>query len=114
MAVFNPIFSVSSNLTKRRLFKHGVIDLILYKDLTEAGKKDNINYTVDYELVFRSVEKVVSGNRFKLLEAIAQNIADMILHEFNPEKVTVVIRKRKVPIKCSLDYVGVEITRTKG
>jgi len=98
---------------EREIGQHFEIDLVLYRDLTEPGKKDDINDTIDYGLVFTVVERIVTGRKFKLLEAMAQNIADAILDEFNPEKVTVIIRKRSIPINGALDYIGVEITRGK-
>ncbi len=98
---------------EREIGQHFEIDLVLYRDLIKSGEKDDIKDTIDYGLVFTAVERIVTGRKFKLLEAMAQNIAQAVLDEFGPEKVTVTIRKRSIPINGALDYVGVEVTRSK-
>ena len=55
------------------------VDLELNLSLETAGKTDDINETVDYPQVLFDVEKIVGGVPRKLIETVAEKIADAIL-----------------------------------
>lgn len=88
-----------------------LIDVEISADLTPAASSDAIEDTLDYSTVIKEVQRIVSVERFKLLEALANRIADAVLQ--NPMALSVVVRvaKPKPPIDAELDSVGVEIRR---
>lgn len=89
------------------------LDLVLYADLHEAGVKDDLTRTVNYAEVYQCVKEVVEGQSFNLLEALAEAIADLILHKFSVERLVVNIRKPSAPVPGIFDFVEVSIERTR-
>lgn len=89
------------------------VDLIIYKDLRMAGKTDELQYTVNYAEVYHSVKQLVEEQKFNLLEALAEGIADLVLRSFPVQRVTVSIRKPSAPVAGIFDYVEVSIERER-
>ena len=85
-----------------------LLDLELGLDLSRAGQDDRVEQTVDYAAVCAEVKKWVEGRPFKLVEAVAQRTAELVLEKFLVEEVKVRVRKFSVLGTAS---VGVEITR---
>jgi len=91
-----------------------VVDVEVRKDLRAAGATDDLRKTLDYSLLFRLTKEVVEGPSRKLLESVAQAIAERVLSGFDVESVTVRVMKPEVPIKSSiLEYAAVEIVRER-
>ena len=90
------------------------VDVVMHADLSKPGRTDKLADTVDYERAFAIVRDHVEGKRFKLLEALAQNIADALLDAFKPlAQVEVRVRKPGVPIRGILDYTEIEVVRDR-
>lgn len=75
----------------------------------QASQTDDIADAINYKSVSERVAEVSVANKVALLERLAHLVAEMILAEFAPEKVTVTIHK-PTAIK-EADSVGVKITR---
>ena len=89
-----------------------VVDLDVFRDLSAAGRSDDLKHTVSYVALYNSVKEIVEGPNRKLLENLAEAIAQSVLADFDIESVKVAVRKPEVPIKGSiLSYAGVEISR---
>lgn len=89
------------------------VDLDIYKDLKKAGKSDDLNDTLNYENVYKTVYNCIKKNKFYLVEALAERISKSIINKYKIERVVVKVRKPHAPIKGVLDTVEVEIDRTK-
>ncbi|AZR73419.1 dihydroneopterin aldolase [Anoxybacter fermentans] len=88
------------------------IDLELYCDVKVAGETDDLSYSVNYAQVYEIVKKICEGDPYKLIEALAENIAKKILKEFPVVKeVMVRVKKPEAPVNGIFDYFGVEIRR---
>jgi len=87
------------------------VDVEMFLDLSRAGKRDDPASTADYARVFELVEEIVVDREFRLLEALAEEIAQSILSRFPVEMVTVRVRKPNAPVRGILDAVEIEITR---
>jgi len=87
------------------------IDLDVDADLSVAGRSDHLDDTVDYGALAAMVERVVAGERFTLLERLAERIAGEVLEDPRVESVTVQVRKLRPPVPVDLDTAGVRITR---
>lgn len=87
------------------------VDVDVSTDLAPAGASDALGDTVDFGLVCQRVEAVVVGERFTLLERLAQRVADVILDLPGVVEVTVSVRKLRPPVPQQLDTSGVRITR---
>ncbi|MCL6610481.1 MAG: dihydroneopterin aldolase [Peptococcaceae bacterium] len=90
------------------------VDLEIYLDLEAAGATDDMNFTVSYADVFGLVEEVVAGRSCRLIEAVAGNIASLVLERFSRvKKVKVKVKKPSAPVQGLFEYMAVEITRSR-
>jgi dihydroneopterin aldolase len=103
------------NPEERALGQRFSVDVVLAVDLRRAGQSDNLAHTVSYSAVYKVVRAIVEGEPRQLIEAVAEEIASVVLTEFPPvEHITVTVRKPEVPMKgAMLDAAGVRITRSR-
>ena len=87
------------------------VDVEMRTDLKRACKTDNLETTVDYEAVYKTVDGCVKNDKFYLIEALAESIARETLTGFAVSEITVRVRKPHAPINGMLDTVEVEISR---
>lgn len=113
------------NIKKLELFaNHGVlkeenvlgqkflINAALYVDTRDAGKNDNLDKSVNYAVVCDTIREFMHNNTFKLIETVAEKLAEKLLFEFEKIKsVRLEVIKPWAPIMQSIDYVSVEIKR---
>jgi len=88
------------------------VDVEIYRDLSISGKTDKLKDTVDLYKVYETVERVVTGRKFKLVEALAETIADELLQHFDIPLIRVRVRKPNSPIRGISDGIEVEIVRS--
>jgi 7,8-dihydroneopterin aldolase/epimerase/oxygenase len=88
-------------------------DVELVLDVAKAAQTDRIKDTVDVREVYACVRNVVLNERFFLIEAVSQRIADTLLDTFHIKKVTVRIRKPFAPLGGLANGTEIEITRTR-
>jgi len=89
------------------------VDLDIHADLGPAGESDDLDDTVDYGAVCELVERVVTTERFQLLERLAARIAEVVLSDDRVRGVTVAVRKLRPPVPQIVATSGVRITRTR-
>lgn len=89
------------------------VDLDIEADLTTAGESDDVDETVDYGAVCELVERVITTERFGLLERLAARIAELILSDDRVLGVTVTVRKLRPPVAQIMATSGVRITRRR-
>lgn len=89
------------------------VDVEMMADLKEACENDDINASIDYEAVYKTVDSCVKKDNFYLIEALANSIAKELLNGFSISRIIVKVRKPHVPIHGMLDTVEIEISRTK-
>jgi dihydroneopterin aldolase len=90
-----------------------LVDIEMRADLDDAGRTDDLTRTVNYVAVYHDIRAIVEGPPCKLIETVATRIADRILDGYGVTQVRVRIRKPDVPIPARLEYVGIEIERTR-
>lgn len=103
------------NPEEQTLGQRFVVDIVVFADLGDAGRTDEIGKTISYSDVFKAVRPIVEDQRFDLLEALAEAIATAVLGGFPlAEGITVTVRKPGVAIRGSiLDAAGVRIRRER-
>jgi dihydroneopterin aldolase len=89
------------------------IDLEMGFDITPAMKSDKLHDTINYESVYKLVNNIVTESKFHLIEALAGKILSTIFNVFPIETACVRVRKPNAPVKGILDFVEIEITRTR-
>jgi len=81
---------------ERQIRQTLVIDLELGVNTGAAGANDDIAHTVDYKAVSDRVIAHTTASEFKLIEALAESIARILLSEFAIEWTRVRINKQGV------------------
>lgn len=89
-----------------------VVDAILELDLSTACESDNINDTVSYAKVIKTIGKVMGRESYNLLEKLSmQIIKEIFLLYTSVESVEICVKKPMAPIKANFDYVAVNLKR---
>lgn len=86
------------------------VDVELVVDLTTAGATDDLGDTVDYGAVSEAISRVVSSERYHLLERLATRIGEVCRADERVTAVTVTVRKLHPPVRAMLDHVAVRLT----
>ena len=91
-----------------------VLDIEALADLRNACASDNIDDTVSYAAIVKTVCRTMTEKSCKLLEHAAQRTADAILSEYPLiQHIKIKLRKPDAPIKANFGYVAVEIERDR-
>lgn len=92
-----------------------VMDITAELDLTNARLSDALNDTVNYAEMIDTVKSVFLSEKNDLIEHAAERVAAALLEGYEKiESVTVLLKKPQAPINAIFNYVGVEITKTRG
>ena len=91
------------------------VDIDMFTDFSKAAENDDLTLTIDYNEVYKYINQIIHQKKYYLIESVAAVIADKVLHHFpNIFKVTVVVRKKNVPVGGVIDYVEAEVTKENG
>jgi dihydroneopterin aldolase len=96
---------------EKRIGQWFEVDLEVKTDLQKAGLSDQLEDTLDYSRLLKLVQKVVTGEKFNLIEALAERIAQKIAESFSARELTVRVRKPNPPSPTHFDGAEVEIHR---
>jgi dihydroneopterin aldolase len=89
-----------------------IIDVEIFTPTQGAGSSDVLSQTVNYAEVYKQIKDIVENQRFDLIEALAQKIADTIKSSYEAvNEVIVKVKKPQAPIGGPMDYVEIEIKR---
>ncbi|MGN0345331.1 MAG: 2-amino-4-hydroxy-6-hydroxymethyldihydropteridine diphosphokinase [Lachnospiraceae bacterium] len=89
-----------------------LVSLVLHADTRKAGLTDDLECSINYGDVSRYVKQFFEENTFKLLERVAEKLAESLLLRYSLlEEVDVKIEKPWAPITIPVESVGVEISR---
>jgi dihydroneopterin aldolase len=88
------------------------VDLEMWLDLAAAARSDAIEDTLNYKSVAKRVLAFVEASRYRLVEALAGEIARIVIEEFKVARVRVTVHKPGA-IRHSRD-VGVVVERGFG
>ena len=95
---------------ERKLGQCFRVDVEIPLDLREAGRRDDLAASVDYERVHALVVEIGTQQQFRLLEALAARIASAVLEQFHVPRVTVRATKPSPALPGVVGSVSVEIT----
>lgn len=96
---------------ERKIKQTVSIDLEMAANIEKAAAADSIDDTLNYKLVAKRVQQFVSESSFKLVETLAEKIAEIVLTEFDVPWVEVRVSKPGA-IRGARD-VGVQIRRER-
>ena len=99
---------------EKRLGQRFTVSVDLEVDTRPAAATDDLNKTVDYAEVIRTVEGQLTGKHVYLIETLAQQIAARILATFPvTQAVTVEVTKPFAPVAAEFDSISVKIRRER-
>lgn len=85
-----------------------LLNLEIGYDVAKAAATDDLKSTIDYYTVCQRLLSFGEGREWKLIEALASDIAEMILEEFSAARVQVEVRKFIIP---QTSFVAVRLVR---
>ena len=98
---------------ERQVGQRFEVDVEFIGDVATAAKSDNIKDTIDLYKVYQTVERIVTGKTFKLVETLAEKIATALLRQFPANELRVCVRKPNSPVPGICDGIEVEIERRR-
>jgi D-erythro-7,8-dihydroneopterin triphosphate epimerase len=78
---------------ERREMQDVLISVALHGDLRLAGKSDRLEDAIDYRAVKKEILAMADGSRFRLIEALAEKIAELSLAHRGVQRVDVTVEK---------------------
>lgn len=89
------------------------VNVRLSADVSKAGESDNLLDTVNYAAVAARIVEIGTRRQFRLLEALAERMAQALLEEYPIESVEIEVRKLHPPMNVIASAVGVRISRSR-
>lgn len=91
-----------------------IFDIDLYVNLNKPCASDDVNDTVSYAKVVKTVRRVFTEKKYDLLEKCAQVVSDAIFAEYSEvQKVEITLKKPEAPVSAEFEYMAVNIVRTR-
>jgi dihydroneopterin aldolase len=87
------------------------VDVEIPGDFNGLSERAGEGRTVNYPEVCALTEAVVTGERFGLVEALADRIAAVLVDRLALEQVVVRVRKPDAPVPAHFDGIEVEVRR---
>ncbi|MDZ4817294.1 MAG: dihydroneopterin aldolase [Verrucomicrobiota bacterium] len=84
------------------------ISLCLKTSLKRAGKSDRIEDTINYHDIYKLVQSLAQEKPRKLIETLAEEIAEAILSQYKVKSVEVLVKKFIFPDTA---FIAVQIKR---
>lgn len=86
------------------------VDAELTVDPSLPLEDDSMDSTVDYGVAFQVIEKIITGQRRFLIEALAQECGRALAARFPQiKRAEITVRKPNAPVPGVLDYVEVTV-----
>jgi dihydroneopterin aldolase len=73
----------------------------------------SVGHTVNYSQVYALIKSIVKEKEYKLIETMAENVAEEVLKKFPIKKIVVRIKKPSALADRNVRYVAVEIVRER-
>ncbi len=86
------------------------VDVEIFSDF-RGYAHDGATDAVDYSRVYETTHAVVTGERFGLVEALADRIAEVLQSSLHLKRLRVRVRKPNPPMQAIFDGVEVEVER---
>lgn len=91
-----------------------VFDIEASVDLSTPCATDNVDDTVSYAKIIKTVRRIAQSEKNDLIERVAQRIIDALFEEFEKlQAIKIIVKKPEAPIKAEFDYVAVQIERER-
>lgn len=89
-----------------------LVSAVIGTDIRKPGKTDTLDNTIHYGFVCEEITRFLTQNRFLLIEACAEQLAEDLLMKYpQMREIELEIKKPWAPVHLPLDTVSVKITR---
>ncbi len=82
--------------------------------MSAAAASDHLDSTVDYGAIAETVRSLVAGEPVRLIETLAERIAEACLADHRVQAVEVAVHKPQAPVSAAVDDIVVRIHRVRG
>lgn len=97
-----------------RLGQRFYVSIDAWLDLAAAGQADDLEKSVSYADIAAQVQEIAVGNRYNIIEALAEAIAGELLRNFpRIDEVAVTVEKPNAAVAAILDSIFVTINRSR-
>lgn len=90
-----------------------LVDVELVLDLAPAAREDDLARTVDYGAVCELLDDVARSRPFRLIESVAERMAEALLERFSVEGVRVRVAKPGALVEWGAPRAAVEVRRRR-
>jgi len=94
---------------ERNIQQHLLIDLELATDIRPAADGDDIERTVNYQIISERVIEFIRQSSYGLIETLAEQLASVVMNEFSVPWLRLTVRKPDAIAEA--ECVGVVIER---
>jgi len=99
---------------EKKLGQKFVVSLEVWFDMSLAAGRDIIECTINYAELCQRVSEFLKSKSYDLIEAAAAALCEQMLLEYPfATRLKVCLKKPWAPIHMHLDYVGVEVERSR-
>lgn len=98
---------------EKQIGQRFLIDLLIELDINPAERSDDVSDTIDYADLAAKVHELVAGNRWNLIETVAERTADLVLSHPRAQAVEVTVHKPDAPIPVGFGDVSVMVHRRR-
>lgn len=97
-----------------RLGQRFYVSVDAYMDLAPAGRADDLEQSVSYADIAQQVQEIAVGNRYQIIEALAEAIAAELMRNFpRIDEISVTVEKPNAAVAAILDSIFVTINRRR-
>ncbi|MBN1755902.1 dihydroneopterin aldolase [bacterium] len=96
---------------EKEVGKHFEVNIEMVTNTAKAASSDNLADTVNYEEVYREVERFITEHKFHLVETLTEKLADILWRKFEIQGIRLRVIKHTPPFPGHLDYIEVEVSR---
>ena len=90
------------------------IDVEMQVDIDHAASSDMLSDTLNYESVYAELQRLVTGRKYYLMEALATEIAsDLLLHQPRIRHIIVCVRKPNAPEKGVVKSIDITLSLSR-
>jgi 7,8-dihydroneopterin aldolase/epimerase/oxygenase len=107
------VASIGVTPEERTMKQRLSIDVEFSIDAAAAARHDSLKDAIDYAKVAAVVMQVCQARPFHLIETVGEHLAARLLGDFPILQVRVLVRKLSPVVEPRVDYVSVELVRTR-
>ena len=97
---------------ENRLGQRFAVSLTMGTDTLPAAQSDDLSKSINYAEIYTAVQAIMEGTPVKLLETLAETIANTVL-TMGALSACVTVKKLHPPIPGQIDFAAVAIERSR-